>query len=408
MLRSSLALCLLLALGAAATRPLDRVLLRDGGEVSGHLLLDDGGSVVLEVKRRERTIPRAEISEIVSPLTAQDEFVERALSAREEGRPGWAALLAWAREHELEREAELAALGLLRTDWDATAAHELLGSKQRRGEWQVDYGGQRLNRAAWDAGPSLSWSRAAELETSLYELRSNADVNRTLEVAVDLARGHQAWFAVFGDELRQRHRIELFEVAVHGDGDSYPGLPGDPLVHYDAGDDRIQIDATRSVGSGEVHHEVAHQLLAELLDQAGAQPARIPAWLDEGLAEVLARMCSTRRALDASAAWLTGSRHFAKLRDLREPPSIGTLMGYRHEDFHGADDAELRYAQAYSLVVFCLGDEGDARRRRFLAFIADLIRGKADPDRPAAALGYEPADFERRWRATLPATEDSR
>ncbi len=391
----------MLAPPPAQERPLDRVLLRDGRQIEAHVLLDNGFEVRCQIGRKRTSFERSLVSEVISSIDLLREYSQRARSAESEGSDGLLSLMAWCTEVGLQREAKLVAWRLLLFDPEQFAAHGLLGSERKQDRWRIAWGDNRYYFEDWSAELDLRWERAAEIETSLYWIRSNASPSRTLEAATDLVRAHVGWFELFGDALGQEHRVELFEVALHDDERSYPQRVGDPLAYYDAGDDRIEIDTRRSALGREVYHEVAHQCLAEFARQHKTEPSVIPAWIAEGAAEVVARACQGGRHIDLDPLWLRASEHYGLLAEVEDLPAMSILFSYSSEDYHGAAQPELRYALAYSFVVELLASDNPAMRERFLHFMGELVQGKVDQAGLAKALNLEPDALEQRWHAAL-------
>jgi hypothetical protein len=160
-------------------------------------------------------------------------------------------------------------------------------------------------------------------------------------------------------------------------------------------------------------HEACHVFIAAYLDShpgATAAPpaamggthrgaARIPAWLNEGIAilcepedwQVKRRSTMARRASEAIA--------FSEFLSMPHPMSASRTSTPGMEE-----RGRLFYAQAFSLVEFIREREGSA-------FIGTLARALADGERLPAVLARsrtlpgDPAALEAAWRAWLASPE---
>ena len=131
---------------------------------------------------------------------------------------------------------------------------------------------------------------------------------------------------------------------------------------------------------------LTHELVHLMLDEAVDSPrARVPAWLNEGLAMRFER----------------GSR--AESGDLRRALRRGRLIPVSQMNSVPGrpDDVRLFYAQSASIVRYMLDAYGDARMK---ALLARLNRGDSIGDAVQAAYGSELSAIESRWRARLSAS----
>ena len=384
-----------------AERPLDRILLRNGKELTGHVVVDRGPDLVLANGRKRKVLERAEVSEVLSAWRAMGEFMERYDQAVQGGSRSSTELADWCDQVGLEREAKLASyLALLRDD-NPEGVHARLESRESRGGWSIPWGRNWVALEEWRGEETARWAQAPALESSFFRVTSNSPALQTLILFGDLKRGHLGWFRLAGDAIQQEHRVELFEVALHGDERSFDHLVGDPPAYYLDSKDRIEFDGLRNPGSSLIHHEVAHQMLAEASRQRKSRNGGAPAWVDEGLAEVLAQALASRDGFDASREWLLSSSHYAVLRDLEDPPRLDDLLALGREEFHGGRDPRRNYALAYSFVVVCLGDVDSERRDRFLRFVGRLLDGDVRSDDLAEALGPSREGLISEWHQNM-------
>ncbi len=226
----------------------------------------------------------------------------------------------------------------------------------------VSDAGRRDTEALADRVQALSGLFAAIWPTTppvprpivVVALRDPSDVDRLLPDAVRSSR-HARRAGMFVRGL-DRDYVSL-------------GLPGSPAQ-------RLHVLA----------HEFGHALVDRHLE-------RLPVWLDEGLAELLARGGSTSDATDA---------RLGHVRMLAAEPllPLAELLAATRESAHytQAGLAARFYAQAWSLVHYLIVADGGARADRLTTFVALLRRGMTDIEAARAAFG-DLRQLDQRLRA---------
>lgn len=146
----------------------------------------------------------------------------------------------------------------------------------------------------------------------------------------------------------------------------------------------IALDADQSRPYGALDHEYGHLLVDRHCE-------RLPVWLDEGLAEVIANGLPGRASEDR-AALVGRALRFEQLMPLRE------LLSARRagSDRIGTAAAALFYAQAWTFVHYLLVADSGARAPRLATFMTQLMRGAADLDAATGAFG-DLATLEAAW-----------
>jgi hypothetical protein len=66
-------------------------------------------------------------------------------------------------------------------------------------------------------------------------------------------------------------------------------------------------------------------------------------------------------------------------------------------DFGVDNKSDLKYAQAYTLVHFCLEGEGQRYRDRFFDFLRGVYLGKSSMSDFKEALGGKERELEKAW-----------
>ena len=135
--------------------------------------------------------------------------------------------------------------------------------------------------------------------------------------------------------------------------------------------------------SGLSEHGIAHEATHLLLDQAVTSPlAKVPAWLNEGLATYFEPLTSARaRTVDGAAR----SRRLLRLR------SMGAVPGR-------PEDVVVFYAQAWSIVTHMIETHG---AERMGALLDALDSGLEIDEALRSVYGMGVDGLEAEWRARL-------
>jgi len=142
---------------------------------------------------------------------------------------------------------------------------------------------------------------------------------------------------------------------------------------------------------GITSHEIIHLAVAEV---TGRAHTRVPAWLDEGLAEF--------GSLEPSAEYSEALRN-GILRDSVKPLwTLDTFLG-------NADDILTAYGQGQSVVQYLISNYGEAK----MADLMQAIRGTFDIDQALERVyGFDQHGLDVEWRESvglepLPQPEES-
>ncbi len=375
----------------------DTVELESGKVFDGRVVYQDDETVVLRSGTRDREFDRDEVVKVSSIAQRQRDLFEEAarldgrnvrengIFAREASRAG------------LERDARFFWWRVLAVDPDNAEAHAGLGHKQRRKSWLVSVGGRSLtfDKALERA---RDFGGAWEIETLHYTLRTNLELYAAVELAFDLENLYASFFDLLARELRLFEQTEPMQVHVHADAASYPESGGE-AGYYAPDEGILRIDASSGLRQRLWVHEATHQLLDFTAVRERAYSGAIPGWLGEGLAEYIGWSArGVPGSLVLEPGWLAKER-FTVHAEADRPYDLSRVLGFNEGDFRASSKRDLKYAQAYTLVHFCLhGDEG-AHRDGFLEYLRGVYRGQGSSTDFKKALGVRGGDFEEAWTA---------
>jgi hypothetical protein len=203
---------LALVLGLPALAAGDEVFLRSGGKVSGQVVSEDGGSVVLDVGPGRVAVPASSVLRIERGRTPLILYRERAARLAPDDAQGWLALGLWAQERDLVTRAREAFERVLQLDPDNAAANAALGRVQLEGRWMrledayrergyVHYEGEWMTPAEQEARvrarAAETEAEAARREAALRvreaEARARQAEAEARRAEADAAAASQAW-----------------------------------------------------------------------------------------------------------------------------------------------------------------------------------------------------------------------
>jgi len=371
------------------------VTLKDGKQLEGRVVRDTSREVVVRVGTSER---RLNASDVLSVASAARKLGE-ALAVWERLHPADTAavgvLAEQCRVAGLDREARLFALyGLTIAPLDARL-HELAGHEQRGEHWYVRDGARR-EAFTKRCERKLDWSDAWELDTTHFALRCNLPLREAVGCAIELELCYRAFFAWFAEDLPLYEPSVSMKASVYASSAEYPEGSG-RYAYFEAAANVLHVNAQDGLELGALVHEATHQLLFNTSVSTKAAPGAIPAWLDEGLAEYMA---ACREGHSARAVYVKGKpnlQHFTLHRSSEKPYDLGRVLTMNSGDFMASSKAELKYAQAYTLVHFCLHGGGEEQRQRFLDYFRRAYAGKSSATAFKDAMVVKERELESAW-----------
>jgi len=373
----------------------DRVVLANGREHEGVVVYEDGEQLVLRVNSRNREFEKKKVESVRATIRELPKALER-IAALDLDKID--EVLALAKDLEglnLPREARLLYWRVLTLDPSQEEANLALGHRKRQKSWVIPAEGR------WYKLENLTdvrqdWGSAWEFETTHYKLRTNLPLAAALTIAIDLERFYFGFYAILGPGLRLHHVTEPMEVWIHADQASYPMGPR-PGV-YVSRDARLYVNAAGGFSRSTMIHEGTHELLDFTARRALPGKGKIPGWLDEGLA-VYMQTCAGGPAgkLEVVPGGVARDR-FAIHAGEKKPYRLNRVLNFQSDDFMASSKSHLKYAQAYTLVHFCLHAEDRRYEAAFFNFLRSAYTGKASSTHFKKAIGVKEKLLEEAWQ----------
>ncbi len=381
--------------GAQSDVTSDVVELLDGTKIEGRVVFESEEKVVVRVGSREREIERGKVKSVESVARSLRMVLEQWDKVEGNDPVATLDLARFCKARGLAGEANVLAHRVLARAPENEEAHLLLGHEKRKDGWGVRDGKKKYLFAKLDE-VRKDFGNAWEFETTHYRLTTNLSLASACDLALELELYYREFFARFGADL------ELFEVVkpmvcqVHADKGSFPEV-SNRIAYFDGEANVLFELAVSGYVLDVLLHEATHQILHNTTAETRAALGEVPPWLDEGLAEY---MSSLRVGAPGHPRFDEGQRHerhFASHREAKDPYDLGRILTLSSGDFFSSSKADLKYAQSYTLVHFCLHGEERAHRAGFHEFLRGAYRGKGSSSDFKSALKIKEREFEKAW-----------
>ncbi len=374
----------------------DYVELRNGSRLAGRVVYEDETRVMLREGSRLREIDRRDVKSVVSRAANAREALGRWLDLKPKDPHALLDIVRFCERMDLTEDAcAFARAALVANPADADA-HETLGHERRSDGWAERVGTRWVPCEELES-LRANWKTAWELASSHYRLRTNLDMATAIGAVLDLECFYRSFFDRFGRELTLHEVLAPMDAQVHATRESYPIALVNRIAYYDPSLATVIVDASNGLERGMLIHEATHQILRSTVDRTRGVSSDIPAWLDEGLAEYM-RACMTgpsgRLRFDDK---LVLEAHFKEQANAKDPYDLARLLTFDTGEFHTESKSDLRYAQAYTLVQFCLHGEGGQHRGHFFDFVRGAYKSQGSPTHFKAAMEIDGDAFENAW-----------
>lgn len=381
---------------AGDARAADQVVLKSGETLSGRIVFEDPTSLVLRASSRDREIALAEVERVESRARRLATGLERWRTIQP-GDLGPARELAqYFDGGGFEGEARLVRWWILTQEPQNEAMHAEVGHVRRGERWLVP---SRPREIAFDdlLRPREAWNAARTIETEHFLLRSNVALADLVAVALDLEGAYQAFYGAFGADLRLYQVTERMPVEVHASSVSFPERAAGRRSYFDANTYAAFHDASAGIDRWLVFHEVVHQILHATTKRTRGGRGDVPGWLEEGLAEYFATGMIGAPGRGEFREGLLAPHHFEAHARSKDPYSLSRVVQFSASDYEASTGSDLKYAQSYTFVHFCLVGERGRWRAGFLAYLRGAFLGQSSAGKLEDALGATLEKLETKW-----------
>lgn len=194
----------------------------------------------------------------------------------------------------------------------------------------------------------------ATISTSALD---ETQVARLTQTADDAIRATQTFVTSMGlsANLARNPEIRIYDdrqKLLHDAPSNVAQNPGS-LGFFDHDSGRIGV--WYGGNTDEVSIRMRHELVHHVLHSSSAR--ELPAWLDEGLAEILSRNPEALGSGKVRSIAAVYKYSLASALKAGTAPHLSDLFNIKHEAFYGSGQ-DLRYAASYALVAYLLNNQG--------------------------------------------------
>ncbi len=408
------ALCagaLVLSLAAPAQQDLrDRLVRRDGKEVTGRLLTPHAADELLVVQggKRQR-LARSEVAEFHLVADAVREFCRRRIALQNQPRAQW-LLVEWAEAHGLPGLARAQATLLVLDDDTNEAAHEFLGHRRSPKGWLWELRGKRL---LLDQYQAALLEKPLDLVGERFVVQCDAGLRANVAALLDLEHLAVVFHEQLGVLLGAKESLTPIRVVCSRNDEVFPRWGFRPVPYYlpaphgnrahtfYSGANPTRPEQLFFVGA---HALLYHTLIGEVRIEDDRD--RVCAWLEIGLSSWFQNLMQGPAGFAAPAS--TPTLDLQALTALARQQRLTQLL---HQPMYSAyylgDDLQraLHWHAATMFATFLLDPANVPRTREpFLEFVRQsLVERKGDSSTAFdKALGRRAEDLEEpftRWLA---------
>lgn len=378
-------------------RPPDVVELVGGRKLEGRVVYQDAEKLVLRVGSNDKDLAMKEVASVRSRAADLADVVKKWRALKPDDVAGTMQLADACKKQDLDEAGVMAWDALAYDPWNE-AAHVMLGHLKKDEGWSVR---EKTRVLEYEKLGNLrkDWNDAWVLPTTHYALRSNQKLVNAVAAAMDLECFYRSFFDLFQIELGLREVVEPMGAEVHADKKSFPESVGGRPAYFDPSANVLYVNAEGGVRRGDLFHEATHQILHNTAERVRSGRGDIPGWLNEGLAEYMAAGMSGPEARASFATGALDRGHFRVHALAKDPYDLSRVLAFGSEDFGASSKADLKYAQSYTLVQFCLHGEYGKHRKAFLAFMRGTYEGHASGKDFKDAIGMRESELEKAWTA---------
>ncbi len=385
-----------LVLATGDQRLPDRVELRDGTLVQGRVVFEDAKSIVVRVGTHDREIAHKDVKSTYYRADNQRGAIERWVELKPEDVRGVLDLAQFCKRSDLLEEMRLCAWWAVLLDHDNEDAHAYLGDTRTKTDWLVREGARHVELDKVLAGHK-NWNDAWVLSTTHYNVRTNLPLADGIAAAFTLECHYNAFFGSFAHDLHLLEVVEPLNASIHADSKSFPRLAGARPAYFNPDTLTLEIDASNGIVVSDLTHEATHAVLQATAIATRASRGDIPAWLNEGLAEYMASGFEGKPGRIKFSRDAVNLVHFSNQAKATKPYDLSRVLNFESSDFATNLRADLKYAEAYTLVHYGLLSNGGDLRTKFLAFVRSAYNGQASQSHFEEAMGMSNEKIEQAW-----------
>lgn len=379
-------------------QPVDSITLKKRGKViEGRIVLVDDEKIVLRVKSKHKEYEREDVDSYIWAEEKHAELLPRLFKGLTGGSASDMRTLAEEfTAGGLAGEAQLAYWLALVKDSTDEVSHKALGHSKKGKRWRVRIDGKWI---FWEhlSEKTAEWGSCWIFSSAHFDLRTNLALDEALHGLIQTEMVFRYFFDHYGSELGLLSPTRRAELHVHADEKSHPG--GSRIQsEFSSGDVRVTLDAHLGFRTGDMLLSLTEMFLYEASFEAGTRSA-LPAWVSLGLSRNFSAALNLHTIGATEIDW-DPSRDNKLDRGLhlnaKKPRGLKSVLNMSVSDLY-SKNGDLAFAQAGTLVDYCLRGKDGKWRAGFRNFVLGAQAGKGSATHFKKALGYKEKDFEAAW-----------
>lgn len=360
----------------------DRVTLQNGKVLRGRVLNPFWrDELILKVGGNRQRISRKQVRDVRTIHEDLHEFFAYRKAMHGKVKREW-FLVEWASSKKLPGIAKLQALAIVLAnpkskDASVTKAREFLGHKKRGETWLWPVANGHKPRAEF-VKHHAKWGKALELTGEHFKIKTDAGVERTVEMLFDLERLYLHWMDTFGAGLDMHEALQPIPIHVWASSFTFPKISALQLPYYRVANQTASTFFRPDAKRPEQLFAIATQAMiyATLVEARPThERSHLCAWAEVGLGLWVESGFAGKPgfAVPLKAAKLdslTASTMF------RSRPRLKRVIHLHYElYFEMSDRVAIRWGATETLVHYLMSRKPDPKmRERFFSYLHRVFR----------------------------------
>jgi len=375
----------------------DLIVLADGKRQACRILLETEQKVVYRVKSKTIEVPRGEVKEIQSVERSLHAYLDMIAKADPRDVKALQDLALFAETSDLPGEANNTWIRILTIDPENAQAWTKLGGVKRRTGWELKVRGRFLTLEELRTRVS-DWKNALELRTAHFVVKTDAEPERALNVALDVERAYITLYDVLGKPLELYTFDEVPEIQIFADPKDYPAppVPGRPSW-FDRSANVLYVNRQQATEYSAIVAEFTEALIFNAFRRTLGKTGELEPWAREGLKQAFAaavRPDPGRVVFDFTAPYLP---HFQAQASDAKALTLAQVLRAGFASFDSGSDQSRYTAQSYTLMHFLVFYENKKYRTALANFLRESYLGKGGSSNLLEAVGTDEKTLESQW-----------
>ncbi|MCP5022723.1 MAG: hypothetical protein GY930_13235 [bacterium] len=360
-------------------------------------MFEDESRVLYKRNARVQEVAARLVKEVVSVESRVHDFLAEYEAVDRRSIEELRDLAIWAEKNRLPGEARNIWLRILLLDGHNEQAWKRVGGRRMKGGLGLRLGNKVFSLAEFkDSG--RDWRYAIEIPTAHFLVKTNANLGKALNLAIEL----EAIYQIYAERIG--HPIELFpfewvpEIRIDGGGKRAPQAPVTGIDAWFDNKSNVLMVYGNKARTYHVWRAAMDMVIHNSFRMAlGNRAGTLPVWAHEGLANgFVLGLRNTPRGLE----FKQGIPHmdwFRAQAEMKEPLSIRRVFSSSQSDYGGGTNQLGYRAGAYTLVFFLMNGEDKKHREHFFDYLRSAFHGKGSLSTFGKAFPMDVETLSSEW-----------